>query len=44
MPRCWYRHNAPIQSPAYREALRRGANIRTPIRAADRNPIVEFLF
>lgn len=41
---CWYRHNAPIQSPAYREALRRGANVRTPIRSADRNPIVEFLF
>lgn len=44
MPRCYWRHNAPIQSPAYREALRRGANVRAKITVGDRNPVVEFLF
>lgn len=44
MPRCYMRHNEPIQTPLYREALRRGANVRTKITAADRNPIIELLF
>lgn len=41
---CWERNFGRIQTPLYREALRRGANVRTKIRADDRNPIIEFLF
>jgi|GEM_PF-6422588 len=41
---CWERNFGRIQAPLYREALRRGANVRTKISAADRNPIIEFLF
>lgn len=41
---CWEQNFAPIQTDTYREALRRGANVRTKIRAGDRNPIIELLF
>ena len=41
---CWERNFGRIQTPAYREALRRGANVRARISAADRNPVIEFLF
>lgn len=44
MPACRARFFGPIQTPAYREALRRGRNVRTRIIVEKRNPIVEFLF